>query len=385
MKVDRLPPEPDMQATPIAGLSPAPRWSTDKANAWYAAKPWLVGANYITSDAVNQFEMFQADTFNPDLIDRELALAEGIGMNTMRVFLQDQLWEQDAPGLVQRIDHFLDIATRHGISTMLVLLDSCWDPHPYAGPQPLPIPGIHNSRWAQSPGAERLADPSFEPGLQAYVHGVVSAFANDPRVLAWDIWNEPDNGNIASFGSQEIEDKTGHVCPLLEKAFAWARSANPSQPLTSGVWAGDWVDPTIQSPATKIQLAHSDIITFHDYDFIGGFAARIRQLLPHHRPILCTEYMARGTGSTFQKNLPIAQRYNIGAMSWGFVAGKTQTFLPWDSWQKPYVNGDPDPWFHDIFHTDGTPYRQQEVDFIRRITGGGAATSGAAEHAFALA
>ena len=346
----------------------AQRWSPAKANAWYGAQPWLVGANYIPSDASNQFEMFQAETFNPGLIDTELALAAGIGMNTMRVFLHDQLWQQDAPGLIHRFGRFLHIAASHGINIMPVLFDSCWDPYPHTGPQDAPRPGIHNSRWAQSPGADRLADPACEPALRDYAEGFVAAFADDPRILVWDVWNEPDNGNNASYGPREIEHKSEHVCPLLEKAFVWVRSAGPTQPLTSGVWAGDWVDSTIQSPATKIQLALSDVISFHDYDFIGGFESRIQQLLPHNRPILCTEYMARGVGSTFEKNLPIAQRYGIAAYNWGLVAGKTQTYLPWDSWQTPYVDSPPDPWFHDVFHTDGTPYRQEEVDLLRALT-----------------
>ncbi len=368
MKLDPLLPAPPKRLRKISR-----RWTPEQANAWYAAQPWLVGANYIPSDAGNQFEMFQAGTFNPGLIDTELALAAGLGMNTMRVFLHDQLWQQDAPGLVRRFDLFLHIAARHGICVLPVLFDSCWNPYPHAGPQQPPQPGIHNSRWAQSPGADRLADPACEPMLQAYAEGFVAAFAADKRILAWDVWNEPDNGNNLSYGPVEIQHKSEHVCPLLAKAFAWVRCAGPTQPLTSGVWAGDWVDPDIQSPATKIQLALSDVLSFHDYDFIGGFESRIQQLLAHNRPILCTEYMARGVGSTFDKNLPIAQRYGIAAFNWGLVAGKTQTFLPWDSWQTPYINGSPDPWFHDIFHTDGTAYRQSEVELIRRLTAEGTA------------
>src|SRR5690349_15459696 len=91
------------------------RWTEQDANAWYSRQPWLVGANYVPSDAINQFEMFQAATFNPAINDRELGLAESIGMNTMRVFLQDQLWQQDPKGFVQRLDAFLAIASRHHI------------------------------------------------------------------------------------------------------------------------------------------------------------------------------------------------------------------------------------------------------------------------------
>jgi hypothetical protein len=346
------------------------RWSNESANSWYAQQPWLVGANYVPSDAINQLEMFQAGTWNPALNDKELGLAESIGMNTMRVFLQDQLWEQDPAGFKQRLDAFLAIAATHHIRPMLVLFDSCWNPEPRLGPQPLPTPGKHNSGWVQSPGRRGLTDPANEPKLRAYVIGIVGAFANDNRVLAWDIWNEPDNAS-SDYAATEDTEKTKHVDRLLPLAFQWAREAHPTQPLTSGVWQGNWSDPKQESETTKIQLAESDIITFHNYDWPEVFEARIKELMPLHRPILCTEYMARGAGSTFDNSLPVAKRYHVGAINWGFVAGKTQTYLPGDSWSHPYVNSQPIVWFHDVFRNDDEPYRQHEVALIRQLTGRG--------------
>jgi hypothetical protein len=347
-----------------------PRWSGAKANAWYAQQPWLVGANYVPSDAINQLEMFQADTFNPALNDKELGLGESIGMNTMRVFLQDQLWTQDPEGFKRRLDTFLAIAAKHHIRPMLVLFDSCWDPNPRLGPQHPPIPGIHNSGWVQSPGAKGISDPGYEPKLKAYVEGVVGAFANDDRILAWDIWNEPDNPN-GNYKAAEVPNKAALIAVLLPKAFSWARAARASQPLTSGVWTGDWEHPDQESAVTKIQLAESDVISFHNYGWPEGFEARIISLQQYHRPIICTEYMARGAGSTFDNSLPIAKKYNVGAINWGLVAGKTQTYLPWDSWQKPYVLSQPTVWFHEVFRQNDTPYRQHEVDLIRLLTGRG--------------
>ena len=357
-------------AATVAYAQEPARWPAAKANAWYAQQPWLVGANFVPSDAINQLEMFQAATWNPDLNDKELGWAEGLGMNTMRVFLQDQLWEQDPAGFTKRLDDFLTIASRHGIRPIFVLFDSCWDPLPKLGPQHPPTPGVHNSGWVQSPGAEGLSDPAYEPKLEAYVQGVVGAFANDPRILAWDVWNEPNNVN-GVYKAEEPANKVDLVDALLPKAFAWARAENPIQPLTSGVWDGDWSNADSESATTKIQLAESDIITFHNYGWPEAFEARIKELLPLGRPIICTEYMARGAGSTFDNTLPIAKRYNVGAINWGFVAGKTQTYFPWDSWQRPYVLEQPMVWFHDIFRQDGTPYRQHEVDLIRELTGRG--------------
>jgi len=353
------------------------RWSAQQANDWYAKQPWLVGANFISSDAINELEMFQAETFNPALIDKELGMAEGIGMNTMRVFLQDQLWQQDAKGFTKRLDTFLGIAAKHHIRPLLVLFDSCWETNPHLGPQHPPIPGVHNSGWVQSPGKARLMDQSVEPQLEAYVKGVVGAFAKDDRVLGWDLWNEPDNrgGDTA----KDEAAKVARVEELLPKVFAWARSVHPVQPLTSGVWAGNWTNPAKESKTTKIQLAESDVISFHNYGWPEEFEARIVSLKPLGRPLICTEYMARGNGSTFDGSLPVAKRYNVGAINWGLVAGKTQTYYPWDSWERPYVRQQPTVWFHEVFKQDDTPYRQHEVDLIRALTGRGrAAAAGAA-------
>jgi hypothetical protein len=347
------------------------RWTTAKANAWYAQQPWPVGSNFVPDDAINQLEMWQARTFDAKEIDRELGWAQGLGMNTMRVFLHDLLWEQDPDGFKRRSDEFLTIAARHHIRPIFVLFDSCWDPYPKLGPQHPPIPGVHNSGWVQSPGKEALTDEKQYPRLKAYVQGVVGAFANDNRILAWDVWNEPDNMNGSSYEREEPRNKVDLVLKLLPQVFAWARESHPVQPLTSGVWQGDWSTPRTLSPMSRAQIENSDVISFHNYGWPEDFEVRVKQLEQYHRPIICTEYMARGVGSLFDTILPIAKRYHVGAVNWGFVVGKTQTNLPWDSWQRPYVLEQPPVWFHDIFHPDGTPYREREVQIIREATGVG--------------
>jgi len=346
------------------------RWSEAEANAWYAKQPYLVGSNYIPDDAINQLEMWQASTFDPKEIDRELGWAQGLGMNTMRVFLHDLPWQQDPAGFKHRIDVFLTIAAQHHIRPVFVLFDSCWDPNPKLGPQHPPIPGVHNSGWVQSPGKNALMDPVQYPRLEAYVQGVVGAFANDPRILAWDVWNEPDNTNQGSYDKEEPPNKVGLVLGLLPQVFAWARAEHPTQPLTSGVLqGGDWSNLNALSAMARIQLTESDILTFHDYGWPEEFEHRVNELKHYHRPIICTEYMARSVGSLFDTILPLARREDVGAINWGFVAGKTQTYLPWNSWQRPYVLQPPPVWFHDIFYPDGRPYRQREVQIIRSITG----------------
>jgi hypothetical protein len=347
-------------------------WSEQKANDWYAQQPWLVGSNYIPKSAINQLEMWQEPTFDPAEIDKELGWAESLGMNTMRVFLHDLLWQQDAPGFRHRIDQFLTIAARHHIRPLFVLFDSCWDPDPRLGPQHPPIPGVHNSGWVQSPGAKALSDPAQYPRLKQYVQGVVGAFANDNRILGWDIWNEPGSDQTDNYRKTELKnsDKVARVAALLPQAFAWAREMNPTQPLTSGVYEVDTAaDENALEELEKIQVRESDVITFHNYDWPESFKAEVAWLHRFHRPVICTEYMARSIGSTFDTILPIAKQEHVGAINWGFVAGKTQTYLPWESWQHPYILSDPPVWFHEVLHADGTPYRQAEADLIRQLTG----------------
>ena len=348
-----------------------PRWTEEQANAWYAQQPWLVGANFLPSNAINELEMWQAESFDPVTIDRELGWAESIGMNTMRVFLHNLVWEQDPKGFQNRIDTFLSIAAKHHIRPIFVLLDSCWDPYPKLGPQHPPIPGVHNSGWVQAPGAEVLGDPAQYPRIEHYVKGVVGVFAQDNRILAWDVWNEPDNGNQGSYAKVEVKDKEEIVQRLLPQVFAWARSVHPTQPLTSGLYAGDWSSVAAMRPVARIQFEQSDIISFHDYGWPEHFEQSIKELQASHRPLICTEYMARGNGSTFDTILPIARQYHVGAVNWGLVAGKSQTYLPWDSWARPYILIQPPVWFHDVFHPDGTPYREREVELIRQLTGKG--------------
>jgi hypothetical protein len=350
-------------------LSPAfaaERWNAERAHEWYNRQPWLVGANYNPANTINQLEMWQAETFDPATIDKELGWARAIGMNTMRVYLHNLLWEQDAKGFKQRIDKFLSIAAKHGIKPMFVLFDSCWDPEVKLGPQRPPIPGVHNSGWVQAPGRARLEDASGYPKLREYVEGVVGAFAKDPRILAWDVWNEPDNDGGGNYPKHV--GKQGFVEKLLPQVFDWARSQNPTQPLTSGLWQHDDWSMEKLTPIEKIQITQSDVISFHDYSWPEVFERRVRQLQAYGRPLLCTEYMARGNGSTFDGTLPLGKRYNVAMINWGLVDGKSQTRLPWDSWQKPYTMKEPTIWFHEVFRGDGRPYRTAEVELIKRLT-----------------
>ena len=354
-----------LAGVPRAAAAGRGRWSADQANAWYRAQPRLLGANYIPASAVNQLEMFQQATYDPQRIDAELDMAHRLGLNTVRVFLHDLLWTQDRHGFLRRLMQFVTIAARHAIKPLFVFFDSCWDPHPKAGPQHAPVPGVHNSGWVQSPGADRLGDPRYRGVLQDYVTGVLTQFRSDARILGWDLWNEPDNPADV-YRAVERPDKFGLVADLLPQVFDWARAVDPVQPLTSGVWQGAWADPARRSPIAGIQLDQSDVISFHSYADPVAFEGRIAELAPMQRPILCTEYLARTLGSSVEGVLPVAVRHGVAAFNWGLVAGKTQTYLPWDSWDHP--NPAPAQWFSDLLQADGRPYRESEVRALRGVT-----------------
>ncbi len=324
-------------------------WPIEKANEWYKQHAWLVGANYLPASAINQLEMWQADSFDPATIDKELGWAESIGMNTMRVFLHSVAYKQDPEGFKKRVDQFLAIAAKHKIEPMFVFFDDCWNKVPQAGKQPDPKPGIHNSGWVQDPGQPASNDITIYPELEKYVTDVMKHFAHDKRILLWDLYNEPGNSG-----------KKDSSMVLLTKTFEWARAVNPDQPISAGLW--DWSFEKLNA----FQALNSDIITYHNYDETAPHQRVIQLLKAFGRPLICTEYMARTRNSRFSNILPLLKKENVAAINWGFVSGKSNTIYAWDT---PIADGgQPNEWFHDIFFKDGKPYREDEVNLIRKLT-----------------
>ncbi|MEN8202674.1 MAG: cellulase family glycosylhydrolase [Bacteroidota bacterium] len=325
-------------------------WSIEQAREWGEKNPWLRGANFNPSSAINQLETWQEESFDPETIDRELRWAGEIGFNLMRVYLHHAAWQVDREGFKSRMDKYLEIADKHGIKTMFVFFDDCWNATYSPGNQPDPKPGIHNSGWIQDPGDLIFQDSTLMETLEVYVKDILSTFADDERVLVWDLYNEPGN--------------TGHdlkSMPLLKNVFKWGRQVNPSQPLTVGVWL-----PAL-TELNEYQLANSDIITYHNYEVPDLHRDAIDSLLQYRRPLICTEYMARTRNSTFENIMPMLKEANVGAINWGFVAGKSNTIYAWDS---PIEDGsEPEVWFHDIFRTDGTAFDDSEIALIKNLTG----------------
>jgi hypothetical protein len=350
--------------------SAAERWTPQQSNEWYDAQPWLVGCNFLPSNAINQLEMWQPETFDPATIDRELGFAQSLGFNTIRVFLHNLPWHDDRDAFLKSIDKFLEISAKHKIRPLIVFFDGVWDPDPQSGKQNRPRAGVHNSGWVQSPGRIVLADNAKQDALESYVTDVLKRYANDKRVLAWDLFNEPDNLNGNSYGPLELKNKDEVAARLVRETFKWAREIGPSQPLTVCLWgsAPKWDEANTLNKVHQAAVELSDVISFHDYGKPDSMNRRILQLRKYERPLLCTEYMARGNGSTFEAILPILKKEKVAAYCWGLVDGKSQTKYPWQTWQMPIL-GEPQPWHHDIFHTDGRPYRDSEVKLIRELTG----------------
>ena len=346
-----------------SGAAVPGRWTVEKAGQWYAKQPWLIGTNFTPSSAINQLEMWQPETFNIEIISRELGWSAKMGMNTHRVFLHDLLWQQDSEGFLKRIEQFLSVADKNKIKIMFVLCDSVWNPHPTLGVQPDPNPHVHNSGWVQSPHIDILTDIKKQNKLESYYKGIIGRFKNDSHVLIWDLYNEPGNRNSEDGITVKEKEDIGLI--MLRKMFAWAREINPSQPLTAGVWMNEWIGPKA-TDINRFMLANSDIITFHGYHSLDRMKERVGSIKPFGRPLICMEYMARTADSTFKEHLPYFKANKIGAYNWGFVAGKTQTQYPWESWEKEYT-AEPEVWFHDILRPDGTAYDQDEVDYIKSI------------------
>lgn len=323
-------------------------WSKEKANTWYAQQPWISGCNFQPSTAINQIEMWHADTFDPKTIDKELGWAQELGFNTMRVYLSSLVWKDNPCRFKIRLKKYLSIASKHKIRTIFVFFDDCWNEESTLGKQPDPKPGVHNSAWVQDPACSLRQDTTtLFPLLEKYVQDIVASFKNDKRILLWDLYNEPGNNH----GNSSI--------PLLKNVFKWARQVNPAQPVTSGIWCFGCKE------ITAFQAANSDVVTYHNYGNEQNQQSCIDMLKVYGRPLICTEYMARKRDSRFENIMPILKMNKVGAINWGFVSGKTNTIFAWDE-PEPDIK-EPVIWFHDILRQDKSPYDPHEVDFIKKM------------------
>ena len=354
------------------------RWTETDARNWWQARTWVCGFNFLPSTAVNFIEMWHADTFDMPTIERELGWAAEIGFNAVRVNLPFLGWTEDREGLLDRLDRLMGAAAACGIESVPCLFDDCGfgGVEPVWGAQPNPVPGIHNSRAVASPGRAAVLDKGLRKSLQAYVRDVITEFRADPRILFWDLYNEP--GNRMDFEktaySQFDSELENHALSLMETSFAVAREIGPDAPLSVAAWTTPLPDSDAHPYQTEIDrsaLLHSDIITFHAY----WNRKRVMQFIDYlevlDRPIFCTEWMARQIDSRISDQLELFHSRGVGCFQWGLVKGRTQTWLPWPDDLVRAHGGriDRDVWFHDLLDESGHPYDRHEVETIRALTG----------------
>lgn len=353
------------------------QWSIEQAQAWQQKYGWLCGFNYLPASAVNWTEMWQAESFDTPQIEKELKWAAKAGFNSLRTNLPFIVWQNDRDGLIKRIHQFLDICASCNIHVMLTLMDDCGfsGDHPYLGKQKEPRENIHNSQAAASPGRNIVMDESQWGEIESYITHIITSFADDERIIIWDLYNEPTNRMIfADIGRETAFDIAleDYSYRLMEKAFGWARKAKPSQPLTVGGWHAFKEEDSQEFSLFEHKLDSrvfelSDIISFHAYVPLPVIQQIIPMLQKYERPLLCTEWLARHAGSLFNEQLPLFKENMVGCYQWGLVKGRTQTHLPW----PPLQAAQPDykeRWFHDFFHPDGKIYDDKEGQMLKSLT-----------------
>jgi hypothetical protein len=355
------------------------RWTEADANAWWTARPWLCGFNFLPSTAVNFIEMWHRDSFDAATIERELGWASDLGFNAFRINLHYLVWKHDRDGLLDRLDRVMGMAAAVGIDTVPVLFDDCGfgGMEPEYGPQPDPVPGVHNSRAVASPGRALLHAGTETDGLARYVADIVGRFRSDPRIAFWDLYNEP--GNRMIFGrtgaDMYLPDFSDQSLVLMRASFDVAREEQPCQPLTVGAWStpvAGALGAAYETEIDRTALELSDIVTFHAYLSTEKVAGIITALERHRRPMICTEWMARPVGSRITDQLELFRTRGVGCVQWGLVQGRTQTWLPWPEELVAAHGGDADRsvWFHDILYPSGAPYDMSEAAMLRICNAG---------------
>lgn len=287
--------------------------------------------------------------FDVQLIDNELALAQEVGFNCLRVVLPFIVWEHNPAEFNGRLSDFLEVCNKRQLKVMFALFDDCFFgsdtalKNPWYGQQPEVVEGWYASGWTPSPGHGIVKDSTQWPRLEKYVKDVISEFRKDERVWVWDLYNEPTNSGMADY-----------TVPLVAKVFEWAREIDPVQPLTVDVFSGEELN--------EIILRNSDIITFHNYNDSARLQAKIKEMKVYGRPVICTEWLNRPRRSTVSGCLPVFYNEDVGCMFWGLVNGRTQTDLHW-GW-RPEM-GEPEIWQHDIFTNEHVPYDVGEIRLFK--------------------
>lgn len=199
--------------------------------------------------------------------------------------------------------------------------------------------------------------------VEELVKTLIRPFANDERIVIWDIWNEP--------GFKTGDPETFREMGWVEKMVHWCREENLCQPITASIiWDPDR-DADVSSPTWEKRRqveAMMDLHNFHSYDCARNFGAEIDYTLDRirkisNRPIVCTEAMIRVNGSSVQRTLPVFAREHVHVYLWGLYNNDWNWSVKWG--RSTYDAFD--PMFHDFLWADGDAYDAREFPFIKNF------------------
>lgn len=346
---------------PHGGFTAIPYYAWDNSGksrmtVWFLEDPeragpadtsrWI-GTNYTPAHCVNQVQLWHE--FKPDIINRELAAArKHFGLTTLRVYLHNLPYDADKDGFLNNIESFLKICDNHGIKPGLVFFDDCHRHDGITLKSLPPVKGWHNGRWAACPQDRERIDENL-PKFKAYIQDVIRAHREDPRVLWWEIFNEPNM-------------RSPYSARLRKLGYRWAKSLSPKQPVLSC-----WDD----NPETDIVDAHNYSANFASWDRQTGL-----------NPAKGTVFTEAGTrwyagrpsnGEPCEvihwlSNRKAAGLYTPGVyLCWELFAGNSNCRWYWGT--KHGTPEPPIPWCG-LMWPDTTPVSLAESEAIRRYVTG---------------
>ncbi len=348
-------------------------WSREKAWEWYNSRPWIRGCNFMGSDCANRVDQWQSYGFEKRLITagREFKAAADLGFNSVRLILQFEVWDREHDVFMRNFDRYLSAAYSHGISSMICFGNDCAVPkdayrEPELGEQTVE-PGWHGGRRSSphgkldGSGYSILDDPDKNERFCEMIREIVTKYAHDERVCIWDIFNEPGNSRR---GSKSLR--------YMEHFFEIARAANPCQPLTAGIWQSNSAIAGKMPEIERCAAELSDVISFHCYERLPETVLLLDILEDYGRPLICSEWLLRITGQSVQSIFPLFYSKRIACYNWGLVAGKYQTYEPWNMLWEQYDRGeggslDFTKWQHDLLRPNLRPYDPVETELIKRL------------------
>ena len=295
------------------------RWTKEKAWQWYNERTWIRGCNYMSADCANRIDQWQSLGFDERLqtTDAELALANTLGFNSIRVIVEFAVWHEEHDSFFDRFDRYLDVCKKNGISVMVVLANDCMAPK-YDGFVP-PHVGVQKYDWGYHGGKKKsqhsvfstigyhpyFDEPDMKPLYFKMVREIIERYKNDDRIIVWDLYNEPGNSN-----------RDAETLPNIAEMFRIAREINPSQPLTASVWKTEGTELSDMLECEKFALENSDIITYHCYCDYSEQIKVINRLRKTERPLINTEWLMRNKRNNIQDTFPLFFLEKIGSYIW---------------------------------------------------------------------